>query len=350
MAGMGLKIVSFNIKDLKDENQYIRSLGVRQTVAVVRDAAIAEAEARRETDVSVAAANQAGEQARIKAAEQVAEANRNLQVKQAQFKREADTAAAEAEMAHALKTTEIEEDLTRRKGAVAVEAQRQAALAAQENLRVAELHQQSQTIIPAEAARRATVEQATGAADATKLTAEAEAVRVKATQLAEAEGLKARGLAQAESERAQLLARAEGEQQLAEALSAQQGVNFLLEALRLKMDVDARSNIARAQALGQLGAKLTVTQIGNGGSNGHGTLVDTVLGQLVSANAQVEGLTGESLKEQIAGFLSLLKEQDQFASVPAVSPHEESAVAAGSPDLSPTWDGVVEEVTRTTET
>ena len=45
LAGMGLEIVSFTIRDIKDPGGYLDALGVRRTAEVRRDATIGEAEA-----------------------------------------------------------------------------------------------------------------------------------------------------------------------------------------------------------------------------------------------------------------------------------------------------------------
>ncbi|CAH0128496.1 putative siderophore transport system permease protein YfhA [Peribacillus sp. Bi134] len=51
---MGLIIVSFTIKDVRDKNGYLESLGMPRITQVKRDADIATAEAEKETRIKVA--------------------------------------------------------------------------------------------------------------------------------------------------------------------------------------------------------------------------------------------------------------------------------------------------------
>ena len=60
---MGLQIVSFTIKDVRDNNGYLEALGRPRIAAIKRDADIAEAEAIRDSRVRKAAADEAGQEA-----------------------------------------------------------------------------------------------------------------------------------------------------------------------------------------------------------------------------------------------------------------------------------------------
>lgn len=57
LAKMGLVIVSFTIKDVRDKNGYLESLGKPRIAQVKRDADIATAEADKETRIKRAAAD-----------------------------------------------------------------------------------------------------------------------------------------------------------------------------------------------------------------------------------------------------------------------------------------------------
>src|SRR5215470_6563752 len=81
MTNQGLVLDTFQLQDILAEGTYLQDLGRPEAARVARDAAIAEARARQEA-----------EQERLRAEESIAEANRNLAVKQAAVQAEIDTA------------------------------------------------------------------------------------------------------------------------------------------------------------------------------------------------------------------------------------------------------------------
>src|SRR5205807_9242339 len=67
MANMGLAIVSFTIRDIRDAQGYLEALGRPRIAQVKRDAQIAQAEADRDAMIRSAAATQAGQEAKFAA-------------------------------------------------------------------------------------------------------------------------------------------------------------------------------------------------------------------------------------------------------------------------------------------
>jgi len=65
MANMGLGIVSFTIRDIKDSQGYLEALGKPRIAQVKRDAIIAQAEADRDSQIRSAQAQQAGQEAKF---------------------------------------------------------------------------------------------------------------------------------------------------------------------------------------------------------------------------------------------------------------------------------------------
>jgi flotillin len=63
MANMGLGIVSFTIRDIRDGQGYLEALGKPRIAQVKRDAVIAQAEADRDSMIRSAQATQAGQAA-----------------------------------------------------------------------------------------------------------------------------------------------------------------------------------------------------------------------------------------------------------------------------------------------
>src|SRR6195952_2990192 len=96
MSKMGLEVVSFTIKEVRDKNEYITNMGRPDVARIRRDAEIATAEAERDTAIKraialreSAVAKAAADQERVLAetmsmAKQ-AEAQRDLAIQQAQF-------------------------------------------------------------------------------------------------------------------------------------------------------------------------------------------------------------------------------------------------------------------------
>ena len=67
MANMGLQIVSFTIRDIRDTQGYLDALGKPRIAQVKRDAIIAQAEADRDSQIRSAQAKQAGQEAQFAA-------------------------------------------------------------------------------------------------------------------------------------------------------------------------------------------------------------------------------------------------------------------------------------------
>ena len=58
LFNMGIQVISYTLKDIKDEDQYMVSLGMARTAEIVRDARIGEAEASRDAQIAVAIAEE----------------------------------------------------------------------------------------------------------------------------------------------------------------------------------------------------------------------------------------------------------------------------------------------------
>ena len=50
LVNMGITVVSYTLKDIQDEDGYLKALGLVRTAEVKKDARIGEAEARRDDD------------------------------------------------------------------------------------------------------------------------------------------------------------------------------------------------------------------------------------------------------------------------------------------------------------
>src|SRR2546426_12755847 len=115
MTKMGLEVVSFTIKEVRDKNEYITNMGRPDIARIKRDADVAAAEAERDTAIKRADAQRAAAVAKAQAdqervmaetlsAAKQAEAQRDLEVKKATFKEMITRQQAQADKAYEIQT------------------------------------------------------------------------------------------------------------------------------------------------------------------------------------------------------------------------------------------------------
>ena len=228
MANMGLQIVSFTIRDIRDAQGYLEALGKPRIAQVKRDAQIAQAEADRDAMIKSAQAQQAGQEAKFAADTKIAEAQRDYESNVAQYVAAVNQKKAEADLAYDLQKFKTGQLVKAEEVQVSIiEKQKQIELQQQEILRKQrELEATVQKPADAERYKVETLANATkfqleteasGAASAAKAKGFANADVQKATGIAEAEANKARGLAEAAVIEAQGRANAEATRLKAEA-------------------------------------------------------------------------------------------------------------------------------------
>ncbi|MCU9614486.1 flotillin family protein [Caldibacillus lycopersici] len=301
LAKMGLIIVSFTIKDVRDKNGYLDSLGKPRIAQVKRDADIATAEAEKETRIKKAEASKDAQKAELERATEIAEAEKENQLKIAEYRLEQDIAKARADQAYDLESARAKQQVTEQEMQVRIiERQKQIELEEKEILR-RERQYDSEVKKKADADRYA-VEQA-AAAEKAKQYAEAEAnkYRVETMAKAEAERIRLDGLAKAEAERAQGeteaeiirlkgIAEAEAKQKIAEAFE-QFGQAAVLDMI-LKMLPEYAKEVAAPLANIE---KITVVDTGssdkNGGANkitGYATNLMSTLQESLKASSGID--------------------------------------------------------------
>jgi len=111
VVNMGMTIVSYTIKDIKDEVGYLEALGLAQTARVQRDARIGEAEAKRDTQTESAKARMQQMEAKLANDTEIARAKRDFDLKKATYDVEVNTARAEAEKAYELQAASIQQKI-----------------------------------------------------------------------------------------------------------------------------------------------------------------------------------------------------------------------------------------------
>jgi flotillin len=308
MANMGLGIVSFTIRDIRDTQGYLDALGKPRIAQVKRDAQIAQAEADRDAMIRSSQATQAGQEAKFAADTKIAEAQRDYQSNVAQYQAAVNQKKAEADLAYDLqkyktgqlvKAEEVQVNI--------IEKQKQIELQQQEVLRKQrELEANVQKPADAERYRVETLANATkfqleteaaGAATAAKAKGFASAEVARATGLAEAEANKARGLAEAAIIEAQGKATASAMQQKAESFKQYNEAAVIEMIMRVLPDVAGRIS----EPLSKM-EKMIVINSGGGVGGGASKVTGDVTQIISQLPPVIESLTGikfEKLLEQV---------------------------------------------------
>ena len=224
MDKMGLEVISFTIKDVRDKNEYITNMGRPQIAQIKKQADIAAALAQRDTQIQQANASReaavsksAADQERVKAETESlalqAESQRNLALKKAAFDAEVKKQQATADKTYdiqanlmqqqvvteSVKVTEVEKNAQIK--VQQAEIQRRE-LELQATIQKAAEAERRRIETSAEAERQRLILEAQGQADATKARGVGDAEASRARGLAEAEIIRAKGLAEAEVIRA----------------------------------------------------------------------------------------------------------------------------------------------------
>ncbi|MBU9710998.1 flotillin family protein [Evansella tamaricis] len=309
LAKMGLLIVSFTIKDVRDKNGYLDSLGKPRIAQVKRDADIATAEADKETRIKRAEASKDAKRAELERATEIAEAEKVNQLKVAEFRREQDEAKARADQAYHLAEARSKQEVTEQQMQVQIiERQKQIELEEKEILR-REKQYDSEVKKKADADRYA-VEQAAEAekrkqfaeADAKQYSVEAmakaEAEKVRIDGLAAAEAARAQGESEADIIRLKGLAEAEAKQKIAEAFE-QYGQAAILDMI-LKMLPSYAKEVA--SPLSNI-EKITVVDTGSSGEKGGANKVTGYATNLMATlQESLKASSGIDVKDLIENF------------------------------------------------
>ena len=317
MEKMGLEVISFTIKDVRDKNDYITNMGRPQIVEIRKQADIAAALGQRDTQIQQANAareaavvKSAADQQRVKAeAESLgfqAESQRNLSLKKASFDAEVKKQQASADKAYdiqanmmqqqvvteAVKVTEVEKNAQIK--VQQAEIQRRE-FELQATIQKAAEAERRRVETVAEAERQRIFLEAQGQADATKARGIGDAEANKARGLADAEANRARGMADAEVIKAKGLAeaeviRAKGEAE-ADAMKVKAAAfHEYNQAAVLDKLLTGMPEIVRAIAepLSKVD-KVTIVSTG-AGTDGHGLGASRLTGDIVNMIAQVPAL------------------------------------------------------------
>lgn len=308
LAKMGLVIVSFTIKDVRDKNGYLDSLGKPRIAQVKRDADIATAEAEKETRIKRAEASKDAQRAELERATEIAEAEKENQLKVAEYRREQDIAKARADQAYELESARAKQEVTEQEMQVQIiERQKQIELEEKEILR-REKQYDSEVKKKADADRYA-IEQNAAADKARQMaSADAEKYTIEAKAKADAEKIRLDGLAKADSERAQGeteaeiirlkgLAEAEAKRKIAEAFE-QYGQAAVLDMIVRMMPEYAKQI---ASPLSNID-KITVVDTGGGEGGGANKVTSYATNLMSTLQETLKASSGIDVKEMLENY------------------------------------------------
>lgn len=289
MNALGIEIISCNIQRVTDEKGLINALGQDNMSQIQKNASIAKAEAERDIQIAQAEAARQANEAQVASDTQISIRQTELAVKQAELKETSDIKKAAADAAY-----RIEEQKQRRSLDIAstdadiAKREKEAELAERE-ITLQERRLDADIRKKADADKYAAEKKAEAELYARKQ--EAEAKRFEQEQIAE--GIKAVGAAEAEAIKAKALAEAEGIDRKAEAMKKYG------EAAVVEMIMNALPEIAKNVA-----APLTnvdsITMYGEGNST---KLIEDIVSSTTQvSNGMLNGL-GIDLRSLLAGFV-----------------------------------------------
>jgi flotillin len=295
MNKMGLEVISFTIKEVRDKNDYIVNMGRPDVARIKRDADVAAAEADRDTAIKRALAQRESAIAKAQADQErviaetlsqakQAEAQRDLEVKKAAYTEMVKKQEAQADKAYEIQTNVMQQQVV----AEAVRVQqieREAQIKVQEAeisrrekeliatvLKQAEIERQRFSVL-ADAEKNRLATEAEGAASATRARGEAEADIIYKKGDAEARAMNVKAAAFQEYNQAAV-------------------IDKLLTAMPEIVQ-------ALASPLGKID-KITVVSTGNGSSTGMHKITSDLTDIAAQVPALVEALSGVPMADLLS--------------------------------------------------
>ena len=292
MSKMGLEVISFTIKEVRDKNEYISNMGrpdiarIRRdadvaTVEAERDTAIQRANAKREAAVAEAQADQDRVIAQTASMTRQAEAQRDLDIKKAEYTEQSRRQQAQADKAYEIQTNIMQQQVTAEQVKVQ-QVEKEGQIKVQE----AEISRHEKeliaTVLKGAEIERQRIETLAGA-QRTKLTTEADGQAVAIRQQGEAEAAVIFQKGEAEAKAMQV--KAEAYQQWNQAAVVDRLLTNMADVVR-----------AMAEPLSKVD-KITIVSTGDGDAAG----VNKITGDMTKIAAQVpalfEALSGMDIKQ-----------------------------------------------------
>ena len=350
LAKMGLEVVSFTIKEVRDENNYIENMGRPEIERIKKEANIAAALAARDTQIQQAGALRESSIAKSAADQARVEAETTSQAKQAEFqrdlalKRASYDAEVKKQQVVADKATDLQQQIMQQQIVAEAARAQEIEKTAQVKVQEAEAHRRQReleaTVVRGAEAEKQRIEtQAAAERQRLSLEAEGRAAALRAQAAAEADALKARSTAEAEAAKIRGAAEAEAARLrgMADAAVIKAKGEAEAEAMRVKANAYREYNQAAVldkvitnlpevvRAIAEPLAKVDkISIVSTGGANGNGNLgASRVTGDVVAMLAQVpailETLTGVKLSDLMGRVPGLGTVDGTATSAPAAN-------------------------------
>jgi len=292
MNKMGLEVISFTIKEVRDKNEYITNMGKPDVARIKRDADVATAEAERDTAIKRAMATREAAVAKAQADQErvlaetlsqakQAESQRDLEVKKAQYLEVSKRQQAQADKAYDIQSNVMQQQVIT------------------ESVRVQQVEKEGQVKVQdAEIARREKELIATvlKGAEIERQRIETIAAAEKQRLIAEAEGHASAIRAQGEAEAEIIFKKGEAEAKAMNVkAAAYQEYN---QAAVVDKLITGLPEIVKALAAPLANVdKITIVSTGNGDSAGMNKITGDITTMAAQVPALFEALSGMPLKE-----------------------------------------------------
>ena len=292
MSKMGLEVISFTIKEVRDKNEYISNMGRPDVARIKRDADVATAEAERDTailranalrdsSVNKAKADQERVIAETASATRQAEAQRDLEIKKAEYAEQSRRQQATADKAYELQTNVMLQQVTTEQVKVQ-QVEKEGQIKVQEAEILRNEKQLIATVLKAAEIERKRIENM-AAAEKNRLTMEAEgrASAIRAQGEAEASIIFQKGEAEAKA----MSVKAEAYQEWTQAAVVDRLLTSLPDVVR-----------AMAEPLSKVD-KITIVSTGNDDAAGAYKITGDMTRIAAQVPALFEALSGMDIKQ-----------------------------------------------------
>src|SRR5450432_2048176 len=314
MTKMGLEVISFTIKEVRDKNEYITNMGRPDIARIRRDAEVATAEAERDIAIKRAEATRASAVAKAQADQErvfaetaslakQAEAERDLDIKKASYLEMTKKAQATADKAYEIETNVMQQQVI----AEAVKVQ-QIEREAQVMVQDAEIKRRERELIatvlkPAEIERQRIETIANAERQRFISEAEGRASSIRAQGEAEAEIIFKKGEAEAKA----MNVKAEAFQEYNQAAVLDKLISGMPEVVR-----------ALSEPLSKVD-KVTIVSTGNGDAAGAYKLTGDITKIAAQVPALFEALSGVQMSE-LLGKVRVIGDKAAKPAIPPVTP------------------------------
>jgi flotillin len=289
---MGLEVISFTIKEVRDKNEYISNMGRPDIVRIRRDADVAAAEAERDTAIRRANASREASVAKSQADQErviaetasqtkQAEATRDLEIKKAEYMETTKRQQAQADKAYEIQTNIMQQRVRAEEITIhLVEKEHEVKVQQAEILR-RESELTATVLKQAEFERRRIETMAEAERQRTITEAEGRASAIRAQGEAEAEIIFKKGEAEAKA----MNVKAEAYLQFNQAAIVDKLITNMPEVVR-----------ALAAPLANVD-RITVVSTGNGATAGLNKITGDITQMAAQIPALFESLSGMDMKE-----------------------------------------------------